>query len=343
MTHLDDGPDAVAALLKGSDRFVLTGHAPIDGDGLGSALGLCRALRLAGKTAHVVSDAAVPGMLRWLPGADEVIRWTPGAYATDPRLVDSEALLCFDSGDTTRLGGPHRELPPTAVIVNVDHHITNTGYGHVNWVDAEAPSVGAMVFRLVRDLGLPVDADVALPLYLSLVEDTGRFSYSNTTPAALRAAADLVEAGARPETVTNHLFRNEDLATMRLRARCVERLETAADGRLATTWVTWADLTELGLLDGDQGREMVEVAIGLAGTEVGILFRGLEAGGGTKASFRSKTDFDVAAVCVARGGGGHRKAAGCTVRDDDLARVRRVVTAEVASALIGAGVRGSSG
>ena len=333
MAYVNDGIEAVTALVSGSDRFVLTGHAPIDGDGLGSALGLCRALRLAGRTAHVVSDAPVPGNLRWLPGASEVVVWQRGAYASNPALADPQALLCFDSGDTVRLGGPHRELPATAVVVNVDHHVTNTGYGHVNWVEDDAPSVGAMVFRLVRAAGLPVDADVALPLYLSLVEDTGRFSYSNTTPAALRAAAELVEAGARPETVTNHLYRSEDLGTMRLRARCVERLETAADGRLATTYVTRADLVELDLLEGDQGRDMVEVAIGLEGTEVGILFRGLEPGAGTKLSFRSKTDFDVAAICTALGGGGHKKAAGCTVNDDDLARVRRDLTASTAAAL----------
>jgi len=335
MNFHDDGLAAVRELVLGSDRFVLTGHAPIDGDGLGSALGLCRSLRLAGKTATVVTDAALPSMLRWLPGADDVVRWTPGAYDSDPRLADTQALLCFDSGDVRRLGGPYAELPRSAAVVNVDHHVTNTGYGHLNWVETDAPSVGAMVFRLLRAAGLPIDADVALPLYLSLVEDTGRFSYSNTTPAALRAAADLVEAGASPETITNRLFRNEDLATMRLRARCVERLETAADGRLATTYVTWADLAELGLLEGDQGREMVEVAIGLSGSEVGILFRGLEPGKGTKASFRSKTDFDVAAICVARGGGGHKKASGCTIDDDDLARVRRTLTAETAAAMTG--------
>jgi len=333
MPFFDDGLDAIAAFLRGSDRFVLTGHSPLDGDGLGSALGLCRSLRLAGKTAHVVSDAPVPSMLRWLPGASEVIVWTPGAYDTVPGLADTQALLCFDSGDTSRLGGPHRELPPTAALVNVDHHVSNTGYGVLNWVEPDAPSVGAMVFRLIRALGLPVDPDVALPLYLSLVEDTGRFSYSNTTPAALRAGADLVEAGAEPERITNHLYRNEDLGTMRLRARCVDRLETAADGRLATTFVTWKDLEELGLVAGDQGREMVEVAIGLEGTEVGILFRGLRPGEGTKISFRSKSAFDVAAPSVARGGGGHKKAAGCTVKDDDLARVRMAITAEIAAGL----------
>lgn len=333
MAFLDDGPEAVAAFLSRSDRFVLTGHSPLDGDGLGSALGLCRSLRLAGRTAHVVSDAPVPSNLRWLPGAAEVIPWSKGLYASHPGLADPQALLCFDSGDTKRLGGPFDELPPTAAVINVDHHVTNTRFGVLNWVDEAAPSVGEMVFRLLRATGMPVDADVALNLYLSLVEDTGRFSYSNTTPEALRAAADLVAAGAKPETVTNHLFRNEDLGTMRLRARCVERLRTAAGGRLATTYVTWADLEELGLLEGEQGREMVEVAIGLEGTDVGILFRGLRPGEGTKVSCRSKTDFDVAAVCTARGGGGHKKAAGCTVKDDDLARVREALTAEVAAAL----------
>lgn len=329
----DDGIEGVAAFLAKADRVVLTGHAPLDGDGLGSALGLSRALRLAGRTAHVVSDAPVPSQLRWLPGAAEVVRFAPGMYDSDPRLASPQALVCFDSGDTLRLGGPHRELPPSAALVNVDHHVTNTRFGHLNWVEEDAPAVGEMVFRLVRRMGLRVDADVALPLYLSLVEDTGRFSYSNATPAALRAAADMVEAGASPETVTNHLYRNEDLSTMRLRARCVERLETAANGRLASTYVSWEDLEELRLVEGDQGREMVEVAIGLEGSEVGVLFRGLRAGEGTKVSLRSKTAFDVAAIAEAHGGGGHKKAAGFTIKDDDLARVRRAVVGEIAARL----------
>ncbi len=337
----DDGIDGIAAFLRGADRLVLTGHVPLDGDGLGSALGLCRSLRLAGRTVHVVSDAPVPANLLWLPGAAEVIRFSPGAFGTDPRLADPQALVSFDSGDAPRLGGPWREMPRTAALVNVDHHVTNARFGHLNWVDENAPSVGEMVFRLLSRLGFPVDPDVALPLYLSLVEDTGRFSYSNTTPAALRAAAEMVEAGADPETITNHLYRNEDLATMRLRARCVERLETAAAGRLASTYVTRRDLEDLGLLLGDQGRDMVEVAVGLSGTEVGILFRGLGPGEGTKVSFRSKTDFDVAAICAAKGGGGHKKAAGFTAPDDDLDRVRRSLVSEVEAAL-GGHVRSAS-
>jgi phosphoesterase RecJ-like protein len=328
-----DGMAAVQELLRTTDRFVLTGHAPLDGDGLGSALGLCRSLRLAGKTAVVASHEPVPGNLRWLPGADEVVAWTPGAYGTVPALADARALLCFDSGDETRLGGPWDERSPSTVVANVDHHVTNTAYGHVNWVEPEAPSVGAMVFALVKAAGLPVDRDVALPLYLSLVEDTGRFSYSNTTPAALRAAAEMVEAGADPETITNHLYRNEPLAAMRLRARCVERLEVAASGRLASTYVTWADLDELGLRGGDEGRDMVEVAIGLEGVEVGLLLRQLGPGDGTKVSLRSKTAFDVATVAVARGGGGHKKAAGCRVPDGDVVAARRRIAAEVAALL----------
>jgi phosphoesterase RecJ-like protein len=328
-----DGLGAVAAFLSSGDGYVLTGHSPLDGDGLGSALGLARALRLVGRRAVVASHEPVPAHLRWLPGAEDVVAWTPGAYERDPALASTRALLCFDSGDTTRLGGPYDERSPSTVVVNVDHHVTNTLYGHLNWVEPEAPSVGAMVFELVRAMGLPTDADVALPLYLSLVEDTGRFSYSNTTPAALRAGAALVEAGASPETITNRLYRNESLASMRLRARCVERLEVLAGGRLATTYVTRADLDELGLLGGDEGRDMVEVAIGLEGVEVGVLFRQQPPGQGTKASFRSKGDFDVAAVCVAKGGGGHRKASGCRVLDDDVLAVRRRVADEVAAML----------
>jgi phosphoesterase RecJ-like protein len=327
-----DGMPAVVEFVRGSDRFVLTGHSPLDGDGLGSALGLARALRLAGRRAVVASHEPVPSHLLWLPGAKDVVAWRPGGY-DDPSLSDARALLCFDSGDTSRLGGPYDERPASMAVVNVDHHVTNTNYGHLNWVEPDAPSVGAMVFRLVKALGLPVDRDVALPLYLSLVEDTGRFSYSNTTPSALRAGAEMVEAGADPETITNHLYRNEPLAAMRLRARCVERLEVAAGGRLASTYVTHADLDELGLRGGEEGRDMVEVAIGLEGVEVGILFRQLGPGQGMKASFRSKTDFDVAAICLEKGGGGHKKAAGCPLPGNDLKAARRAIVADVAARL----------
>src|SRR5262245_9508136 len=145
----DDGLEAIAEWVRGADRVVLTGHAPLDGDGLGSALGLCRSLRLAGKRARVVTAAPVPSMLRWLPGADDVFVWQPGAYETEPTLSDPQALVCFDSGDTTRLGGPFLERPPSMAVVNVDHHVTNTRYGHLNWVEETAPSVGEMVYRVV--------------------------------------------------------------------------------------------------------------------------------------------------------------------------------------------------
>jgi bifunctional oligoribonuclease and PAP phosphatase NrnA len=331
-----DGMPAVLELLRTTPPdagLVLTGHAPLDGDGLGSALGLARSLRLAGRRAVVASHEPVPKHLLWLPGAADVVAWRTGDYARLPSLDGTRMLLCFDSGDTTRLGGPYDERPPATIVVNVDHHVTNTSYGHVNWVEPEAPSVGAMVYALVRAAGLPLDADVALPLYLSLVEDTGRFSYSNTTPAALRAGAEMVEAGADPETITNHLYRNEPLATMRLRARCVERLQVGAGGRLATTYVTHADLEELGLRGGDEGRDMVEVAIGLEGVEVGVLLRQLPPGEGTKMSFRSKSDFDVAAICVEKGGGGHKKAAGCRVGEGDVVAVRDAIAADVSSRL----------
>src|SRR5437763_243636 len=114
--HDDDGLDAVVAWLRGADRIVLTGHAPLDGDGLGSALGLCRAMRLTGRRARVVTAAPVPSALRWLPGADDVLVWSTGAYEREPTLSDPQALVCFDSGDTTRLGGPFLERPPSMAV-----------------------------------------------------------------------------------------------------------------------------------------------------------------------------------------------------------------------------------
>ena len=164
MTFLDDGPDAVAAAPPGL--------GPVRADRARAArrrragLGARAVPQRSGSRARPRTWSPTPRcprMLRWLPGADEVVRWTPGAYGTIPGLADTQALLCFDSGDTKRLGGPHRELPPSAALVNVDHHVTNTRYGHLNWVDEAAPSVGAMVFQLLRSMGLPVDPLVALP------------------------------------------------------------------------------------------------------------------------------------------------------------------------------------
>lgn len=333
MVFLDDGPEAVAAFLSRSDRFVLTGHSPLDGDGLGSALGLCRSLRLSGRTAHVVSDAPVPSNLRWLPGAAEVIPWSKGLYASHPGLADPQALLCFDSGDTKRLGGPFDELPPTAAVINVDHHVTNTRFGVLNWVDEAAPSVGEMVFRLLRATGMPVDADVALNLYLSLVEDTGRFSYSNTTPEALRAAADLVAAGAqpRPSRTTSSATRTSGPCAC---ARGACRALRDRRGRAPRH-----DLRHVGRPRG------ARVARGRAGPRDG---RGRHRPRGHRrrhplpraAARRGHEGLLPQQDRLRRRGGLHRarrrralEAAGCTVKDDDLARVREALTAEVAAAL----------
>jgi phosphoesterase RecJ-like protein len=313
--------EAIVAQLQAAPSVAVLAHVRPEGDAIGATLGMALALRAAGKVVGAYNADPLPPELTELPGAGEIRRQVPirDAYA---------CYLVLDTSDLERTGGLLAARPPTAPVLNVDHHPGNSRFGTLNWVDPMASSAGEMAYRILRQGAFPISEAVAANLYAAILTDTGSFRYGNTTPGALRAAADLVEQGAGVEAVANGLYGNRDPRQWRLLSEALASLGVSADGRLA-----WIDVTCEAQARTGLGLEATEDFVGYArairSVEIALAFKEVSAGE-TKVSLRSRGAVDVAHLAGQFGGGGHRNAAGCTLREPLASARARVLAAAAA-------------
>lgn len=318
-------PENLIAFLRARRRVLIVSHANPDGDAIGSGIGLARLLRKAGKEATLWYLHPTPTTYRALPGSAEMHSGTepPAGF---PGAFDCAVILECPTLDRTGLADALAVLP----LVNIDHHLGNSGYGVENWVDTSASAVAVMVAELVRRLGIPIDPTSADCLLLALVSDTGGFRFSNATPAAFEAAALLVREGARPEQVSQWLNESQPEGTVRLLGEMLGTLALHADGRIATVHLDRAMFLRSGAQAGDS-EGLVDVPRTIAGVEAVALLR--ETGPGEfKVSLRSRGAVDVQAVAGRHGGGGHKNAAGCKIAGE-LASLKALLVGELVLAL----------
>jgi len=295
----------IAAIRKARSVLIAT-HSPMDGDGMGCGLAMLRVLGAMGKECHFVTEAYIPRAYSFLPGYVAIQRLSTG---DSPPKCD--LILGFDAGESDRLGRVYAERPEGTLVANIDHHISNSGYGDIVWVEAGAAATGEPVFALIKALGVDIDAPTALCLFVAIVTDTGRFCYSSTTPATLQAGAELVRLGADPDLLQRNLFGAVPLPVLHLHARAVDRLQFSVDGRVCLLTIPHDYGSDLAV-DEDAIKDLVDTVICVKGVVVGALVRGLP-DGTCKVSLRSKSDgADVAALASSHGGGGHVRAAGFT-------------------------------
>lgn len=326
------GRAAVAAALRSARTVLLTSHENGDGDGIGSALGVARALRRMGARAEAAFPTPVPANLRFLPGAGDAAVVDAGS-PLPADLASPDLVVAFDCAAEGRLGALLPAARAARGFANVDHHASNEGFGTVRWIDPAYAAAGTMAFDLLGDLGAPLDRETALCLYTALATDTGNFAYSNTDPRSHRMAAACLEAGARAEEVTAALHRGRSAGSWRVEAEAVARLESTPDGAVAWTTVTRRSLLDHGVAPGD-APDLVEIPVSLAATRVAFLLTEAEDGRGTRVSLRSRCAVGVHEIARRFGGGGHPRAAGFThpgtpgeARDAVLAAVRDALDA----------------
>ena len=298
---IDGLSDAARTLQEGS-AFWASSHLLVDGDGLGSALGLVHSLRLAGKEGHVYNEAPLPRHLGFLPGFGEV--------AHSPPPIRPDAIFIMDTPVLERLGTIHRHFPDGVPLVVLDHHISNRNFGEVNVVDLDSSSTGELVYRLLVEAGLPIDGDVANCLFTAIYTDTGRFAYSNTSPETLEIAADLIRRGAELRTVSRGTYESRTRGELELQQRAISRLGVDSGGRLAWTLLSRDDLSETGC-QPHEGQDLVEIPRSLEGVELALFFR--ETSTSVKVSMRSEGEIDVCALATRFGGGGHKHSSGCSI------------------------------
>ena len=302
MTELPDLVEA-AELLRNADEIVLTCHVGPDGDAMGSMLAVAAAAVAAGKKVHPSFGppfSVIPGF-RFLPTELLV---PPEAVPTHPRLAVS-----FDAATLERLGAMGGPASRAERLIVLDHHRIGAGpFGHLNLIDPMAAATAEIAHALLVEIGWPIDQVVATCLLTGLVTDTGRFQYSNTTPATLRLAADLVAAGARPEVIGQHVYEAMPFGYLQAAARVLGRAQLDAASGLVWSVLYQEDLeaADIGITETDPLIDLVRLP---EESGVALLLKQQE-DGSFKGSLRSRGKVDVGSIAATFGGGGHHNAAG---------------------------------
>jgi phosphoesterase RecJ-like protein len=322
--------EAVAAAIREHDRFLVTSHENPDGDALGSLAAMHRALVQLGKDSvmYLAGPAPLPGEYGFM-GLAELVRELPADAA-------ERVLLAVDCANESRLGPDPAVLHQAPFTIDVDHHHDNSRFGDVNLVVADASSTGEVLRDVFAELGVELTPEIAEPLYIALVTDTGRFQYTNTTPKALRLAAELVEAGADVHKVFQGVYESVQFAKLKLLARALERAEIFEGGGLVVSYLLRDDFAEVGAAE-PYSEGIIDFLRAVEGADMAALIREPPRGGkpARRISLRASHDeLDVSAIARKSGGGGHRQAAGFS-SDESIEEITRFVVREFSAARAG--------
>ncbi len=294
----------VVELIESKRRFGITSHVRPDGDSLGSSLGLYWLLRACEKEPEVIMRDPVPHAYRQLPGADRV-RVTSG--------VDREydAVFVIECSDIDR---PGLEGLDQQFAVNIDHHSTTALFGAVNWIDSTASAVGEMIYNLCKAIGVRVTREIAECVYTALLTDTGSFRYANTTERTFKVASELVRTGVKPARTAEAVFASYPWSRIQLLGEVLGTARRDGGGRVAWMRQTLEMQGRAGATDEDADG-FVNYPLAVGDVEAVALLKEC-APGVYRTSLRSKGDVNVAKIAEQFGGGGHRNAAGCTLKGD---------------------------
>ena len=317
---------AVVDAIRGHDRFVITTHENPDGDALGSLLAAKLAFDELGKDSVMVlyGDAPLPGEYLFMPLAELRRRW--------PDDVSERVLVALDCANESRIADPD-VLGRVPLTLDIDHHHDNTRFGDVNLIVPTASSTGEVLRDIFRELGVELTSAIAEPLYIALVTDTGRFQYTNTTPKALRLAAELVEAGADVHRVFQGVYESVQFAKLKLLARALERAQVYEGGRIVISYLLRTDFADVGAAE-PYSEGIIDYLRAVEGADMAVLIREppREDGPTRRVSLRASVDeLDVSAIARKSGGGGHRQAAGFS-SEASIDEISEFVRREFASA-----------
>src|SRR4051795_6846529 len=231
---------AIAAALRDNEKFLVVTHENPDGDALGSLLATTLALRQLGKDVQMVllGDAPLPREYHFMQ--------LDGLLREPPADAGERVVVAVDCAKADRIGPDVTVLDRAPLVVDIDHHHDNTRFGHVNLIAAAASSTGELLRDVFAALGVELTPEIAEPLYIALVTDTGRFQYSNTTAKALRLAAELVEAGADVHRIFQGVYENVAFAKLKLVARALENAEVFEGGRVVVSHLEREDFEHAG-------------------------------------------------------------------------------------------------
>lgn len=306
------------ALIESARRVLIMGHEHPDPDALGSSLGLAHALAARGTSCIVACADPVPATYTFLPGREHVVTSLPD--------LDFDLVIALDAGELSRYGSlytRYQSFFDSATILNIDHHITSAGCGKLSIIDPVSAATAELLTLFLLNRGVTINKDAAQCLLAGIITDTRSFEFDATTPRTLTAGAYLMGCGAVPETIIKPMYRMKPLAKAVLWGRALRSLRSADGGRIVWAAVQREDLTNSGATpDMDDG--LPSYLIDTYGVDIAALFKE-QSDGTTKVSLRTVAPHNAAAIAAHFGGGGHVRAAGCTLTMNVEAAIQMVI------------------
>ena len=301
----------IAEHINSAQRFLVASHESPDGDAIGSTLGLANALRKMGKEVVAFNADGVPANLTFLPGTDLI-----QSSLDDTARFDIGFLL--DAGDLDRAGiDMHKHCN---LLINIDHH-PHSDFGDLCYVDTRASATAVLVYRLLQACDFTLDIEVAKPLYLGILDDTGSFRYSSSNREAFTLAGQLIEAGIDPWDIASRLYESYPLSRMRLLGLVLNTLDVSACGRYASVSMM-QDFLQVAGATSEDADGFVNYARAVKGVEIALFIKE-QSDSVYQISFRSRGSIDVGSLARELGGGGHHNAAGARISAPTLDGARR--------------------
>ena len=303
-----------ARWLGERDNFLILTHRRPDGDTLGSAAVLCRGLRQLGKKAHILPNYEV---------TEKYLHLHRGL--TLDGFDGAGTVICVDTAAPELLPENARPLLE-AIALRIDHHGSATSFTPLELVDATAGATGDIIYDVLMEMGVSLDKPIAEALYTAVSTDTGCFRYANTNAHSYLVAAACAQAGGDLHTINQSIFDTNSLARLRLQGWIVENIRFFREGKLALCALPREVERQLGLTEDDM-ENISGFPRSIEGVRMSATLR--ESGDGTvKVSVRALPGYDAAAVCAVFGGGGHKGAAGASLKMN-LEEAAEAVAAEM--------------
>jgi len=315
--------DQIISRLKNSRSVLLTTHVNPDGDAIGSLLAMGLAMEALKIEVKLLCQSPIPALYRFLPWSHRVCRF-PGD------IKKYETAVILDCGELDRIGDSVEFVQQIPVIINIDHHLTNTHFGTINLIVTDACATCEIVYQLLLEMGVIISQPIARCLYTGILTDTGSFRFSNTNRAAFEICEELVRVGVDPYDVAKHVYGQYSLSRIKLLNLALDSLEISENGKISLMTLTHKMLKETGTQNEDIDG-MINYARRIKNVKVAVLIQEYRNGGpitGERGryhvSLRSDGSVDVANIALSFGGGGHVTAAGfCT--ESHLSHLKEII------------------
>ncbi|WP_027398313.1 DHH family phosphoesterase [Anaerovorax odorimutans] len=293
----------IANVLIEAEKILIFTHILMDGDTLGSSVALCKQLRKAGKQAYILIEDNIPAYLAFL---------NKDYCSYDFNIIEKpDICVAVDCSDIGRLGMRKDKFFQGEITICVDHHTTNDYFAQLNYVKEDSSSTGEIMYQLLKKLKIDMDQEIAEALYAAITTDTGNFQYTNTTKNTHLIVAKLFDYGIDLEKVSVELYQNIRHEKILITNEALNTIEMICDGKADIAYVT-LDMLNKTAASMDETEGIIETLRNINGVEISAFLKEQEENK-IKVGFRAKTYGDVSIIAKKFGGGGHKKAAGCTI------------------------------